>query len=236
MTRRIGILGGTFDPIHCGHIDLGTAAQKALNLTSLVIIPANIPPHRRRPIASGFHRFAMVALAIGGRSGWRASDLELSSDTPSYTATTLQRLREQGYAAPELFFVIGADAFAEIDSWKHYPEILEETHFAVVSRPGWAVADLRDRLPGLAERMFDAAPTNHPSRPASIFLIDAPTADVSSTGIRERRMASMSISGLVPAGVEQHIEQHGLYAPNDSEHGESGQLVKPTAGRLHGQS
>jgi nicotinate-nucleotide adenylyltransferase len=83
MSRRVGILGGTFDPIHCGHLDLGAAAQAVLGLGPLSVIPANVPPHRAPPVASGFHRFAMVALAVAGRAGWHASDLELEHRQPS---------------------------------------------------------------------------------------------------------------------------------------------------------
>jgi nicotinate-nucleotide adenylyltransferase len=107
-TRRIGILGGTFDPIHCGHLDVGRAAEQALGLDEIVVIASNIPPHRPQPAASSHHRFAMVALAIAGRSGWRASDVELRGDTPSFTAGTLQHFHDRGFAATELFFIIGA--------------------------------------------------------------------------------------------------------------------------------
>ncbi len=235
MKRRVGILGGTFDPIHCGHLDLGAAVQRALELTSLLVVPANVPPHRPPPIASSFHRFGMVALAVAGRPGWEASDLELLHDMPSYTAATLQRLHERGFHPRELFFVIGADAFLEIRSWKNYPGILESAQFAVVSRPGCAVDALPGRLPDLAPRMTttsgDAVVDGH----ASIFLINAPTADVSSTAIRQRRLAGQSISGLVPPGVEQHIEQHGLYTSMAAEQREHDRLTNMAAGRLHGE-
>ena len=235
MIRRVGILGGTLDPIHCGHLDLGTAVEQALRLTSLLVIPAHIPPHRPRPSASPFHRFAMAAIAVSGRIGWQASDLELLQAAPSYTEKTLGRLHQEGYRPFELFFIIGADAFADIASWKNYPGILDAANFAVVSRPGSPVDALRQRLPGLAARMTrpEAAVNEHE---VSIFLIEAATADVSSTAIRQRRLHGQSISGLVPPGVEQHIEQHGLYrtiAPNEP-HDE--RFANPAAGRLHGQS
>jgi nicotinate-nucleotide adenylyltransferase len=235
MSARVGILGGTFDPIHQGHLDLGDCAQRALDLTTVLVIPASRPPHRSPPVASGFHRFAMVALAIAGRAGWRVSDLELTHTEPSYTATTLQRLHDQGYGAADLFFVIGADAFLEIRSWKDYPAILDRAQFAVVSRRGYSAADLRQRLPMLSARMVHAA-AFHQSDATSIILIDAPTADVSSTAIRERCRDGHSLSGLVPAAVEQHIEQHGLYrSPIENQPGTL-HHVSAAAGRLHGQS
>jgi nicotinate-nucleotide adenylyltransferase len=147
MTRRIGLLGGTFDPIHCGHLDLATAAVQALDLTELLLIPAHTPPHRTPPSASGFHRFAMAAMAIIGHPGWRVSDVELLIDGPSYTSSTLSRLRADGYREDELFFVVGADAFAEVESWKDYPSILDSANFAVLSRPGHPVEALAARLP-----------------------------------------------------------------------------------------
>src|SRR5262249_52644753 len=96
VNRRAGVLGGTFDPIHCGHLDVGTGAQTALALDEILIIPANVPPHRETPIASGYHRFAMVALAIAGWKGWRALDLEMQNLAPSYTSTSLRRLHADG--------------------------------------------------------------------------------------------------------------------------------------------
>jgi nicotinate-nucleotide adenylyltransferase len=235
MNRRVGILGGTLDPIHCGHLDLGAAVEHGLRLSSLLVIPAHIPPHRPRPSASPFHRFAMAAIAVLGRTGWQASDLELLQPAPSYTETTLGCLHQDGYRAFELFFIIGADAFADIASWKNYPGILDAANFAVVSRPGSPVGALRHRLPQLAPRMKgpDAAVNE---REPSIFLIEAATADVSSTAIRQRRLQGQSISGLVPRGVEQHIEQHGLYRTITPGEPHEERFVNPAAGRLHGQS
>ena len=235
MSRRVGILGGTFDPIHCGHVDLGLAVQQALQLTSLLVIPANIPPHRSKPVASAFHRFAMTALAVAGRSGWLASDLELSQPSPSYTEATLSRLHADSYKPWELFFVIGADAFADIASWKNYPAILDAANFAVVSRPGSPVQALQQRLPALASRMQSPSDPLHSGK-SSIILIDAATADVSSTAIRQRRQRGQPIAGLVPPSVEQHIEQHGLYPSIASDAQREHQLTRPAAGRLHGES
>ena len=234
-TRRIGLLGGTFDPIHCGHLDVGHAAESALGLTQIVVIPANIPPHRPQPVASTYHRFAMVALAIGAHEHWRASDLELGIGSTSFTTGTLQRFHDQGFAAGELFFLTGADAFAEIETWKDFPAILDRAHFAVVSRPGFPIVDLPARLPTLARRM--TGPSNVATRiTPSIFLIDAPTADVSATAIRQRCAMAESIAGLVPPAVRQHIERHALYS-TASMTGEAGADAHrmPAAGRLHGQ-
>jgi nicotinate-nucleotide adenylyltransferase len=209
--RRVGLLGGTFDPIHLGHLDLASAAQSALGLTQVLVIPANVPPHRVRPLTSSFHRFAMVALAVAGREGWRASDIELRHEAPSYTSTTLRRFHDRGYKASELFFLIGADAFAEIAIWKDYPRILDAAHFAVVSRPGCTATALQARLPALANRMVVATGRFSVPDTPSIFLIDGATADVSSTAIRSRLWARLTVDGMLDPRVRQHIDQHGLY-------------------------
>lgn len=209
--RRIGILGGTFDPIHSGHLDVGDAAMLALNLRRMFVITAHIPPHRPQPATSSFHRFAMTSLAVSGRPGWRASDLELRMPAPSYTSTTLKRFHDRGYGPGELFFVLGADAFLDIGSWRDYPQILKDAHFVVVSRPGYPVDHLPHRLPMLANRMVRPPIDVISQIDPLIILVEAKTADVSSTSIRERCAGGLSIAGLVPPLVQQHIEQHGLY-------------------------
>jgi len=235
MTRRIGILGGTFDPIHCGHLDVGAAAQEALGLTRLFVITSNIPPHRPQAFASAFHRFAMVSFAVSTHPDWRAADLELRSETPSFTSGTLAKFRERGCAPSELFFVIGADAFADIGAWRDYPAILDAAHFAVVSRPGFPVDQLPHRLPRLVSRMARPPLDQLDQIEPLILLIDAPTADVSSTAIRSRIASGDSIAGLVPPEVQQHIEQHGLYTSMTPGRRASDAPGAPTAGRLHGQ-
>jgi nicotinate-nucleotide adenylyltransferase len=231
--RRLGILGGTFDPIHCGHIDLALAAERALDLTEVLVMPSDVPPHRPQPVESSYHRFAMVAMSVAGHPGWRASDLELGGGRPSYTSETLQWFGRQGFARTELFFIVGADAFAEVDTWKDYPRIFEHARFAVVSRPGHAVDALRTRLPALASRMQNGPGALDPS--SSIVLIDAETRDVSSSAIRTIRASGRSIAGLVAPGVQQHIERHGLYVTPPSRSTHEHAASDKTAGRLHGK-
>ena len=157
----------------------------------------------------------MAALAVNGLAGMRASDAELGISGPSYTADTLDRLREEGTDPAQIFFITGADAFAEIATWHRYPEVLDLAHFVVVSRPGHAIDAMARRLPALASRMraIDPPAGRHREslREPSILLIDANTPDVSSTTVRDRLRSGESISGLVPAAVERHIRQHGLY-------------------------
>ena len=231
---RIGILGGTFDPIHRGHLDLANAAWSALGLTTLYLVPAHDPPHRSAPVASSYHRFAMVALSVAGRPGWIASDIELRNDQPSYTATTLRAFHESGFDSQELFFITGADAFKEIATWKDYPAILDEAHFAVVSRPGCTVGELAHALPALAARM--TPPPVRASDATSIFLIDALTTDVSSTAIRQRCARGQDLGDLVPGAVKQHIEQHGLYVGSGASPDSGLEPSRPAAGRMHGES
>jgi nicotinate-nucleotide adenylyltransferase len=217
--RRVGILGGTFDPVHLGHLDAAGAALAALDLDGVVLLPSHIPPHRpQQPRASAFHRFAMVSMACLSRDRFSASDIELQASRTSYTIDTLQRLHAEGFRPEQLFFITGADAFAEIATWHEYPRVLDEANFIVVSRPNHDVSRLRDRLPDLAESMVGptgaAAPrasVTAAGRTRLIFLIEAPTCDTSSTEIRRRLSAGESIEGLVPREVEAHIHKHSLY-------------------------
>jgi nicotinate-nucleotide adenylyltransferase len=216
VNTRIGILGGTLDPIHCGHLEAAIAARDALRLADVRILPSRVPPHRAvQPVASPFHRFAMAALAVNGIAGLTASDAELSVSGPSYTADTLDRMRERGIDGSQIFFITGADAFAEIATWYRYPAVLDLAHFVVVSRPGHAMEEMRRSLPALSSRMRAASDVvlGAPStlRIPSILLVETTTPDVSSTAIRARLARGESVSGLVPPGVERHILQHGLY-------------------------
>lgn len=227
--RRIGLVGGTFDPIHNGHLDIARAAQRELDLTYVHVITANIPPHRPQPFASVFHRFAMTALAVAGEKSWRASDLELRIPTPSYTSQTLKLFHDRGYKPEELFFILGADAFKDVHLWRDYPYIFDMAQFVVISRPGFPVTG-----PGSDQVRTRSEPGSLQIERA--ILIDAPTADVSSTAVRQRRAEGQSIAGMVPPGVQQHIEQHGLYSPMPPDRRSQSDRDSAAAGRLHGEN
>ncbi len=212
---RLGLFGGTFDPIHAGHLDVAAAARQALSLDEVVLLPASLPPHRSRPHVSAPHRFAMVAMAIQGHRGLRVSDLELQFEGPSYTAATIDRLVARGIPGAGLFVIAGADAFRDIASWKDYPALLDRCHFIVVSRPEAPAPELRRAMPGLRARMVDAP--CEPGASPGLFLVDAHTAPVSSTTIRQRVARGEPIAGLVAPAVAAHIARHGLYRAGQSD-------------------
>jgi nicotinate-nucleotide adenylyltransferase len=154
----------------------------------------------------------LVRRALGGAAAtrWEASDLELRRDGPSYSFDTLCAMHAEGLSASQIFFITGADAFAEIATWHRFPEVLDLAHFVVVRRPGRTLDDLRTALPALAPRMIEPAQLT-PSASPRIVLLDAATPDVSSTEIRRRAAAGEPLDGLVPAPVAAYIEQHRLY-------------------------
>jgi nicotinate-nucleotide adenylyltransferase len=208
---RLGVLGGTFDPVHLGHLAVGRAAAAALALDDVRLVPSRVPPHRSvGPRASSYHRFAMAALAALGEPGWTVSDMELRRDGPSYSFDTLAALAAEGWAASQVFFLIGADAFADIATWSRYPAVLDLAHFVVVTRSGTTHEDVRARVPALAPRLVAAGDIGTRTTPG-IVLLAADTPDVSSTDIRARVARGASLTGLVTEPVEQYIRRHGLY-------------------------
>jgi nicotinate-nucleotide adenylyltransferase len=218
---RVGVLGGTFDPIHFGHLAAARVAQHALALTDVRFIPSHHPPHRSHaPSASGESRLAMIEIAIAGTPGWHASDLELRRQGASYTYDTLSALHAEGLSSSQIFFILGADAFAEIRTWSRYPAVLDAAHFVVIARHGTALERVSQQLPEIASRILRSEGTAS-SAPESealatsdrtrIVLIEADTPDISSTEIRERVQAGQDISDLVPREVAAFIAQHGLY-------------------------
>lgn len=199
MNRRLGVLGGTFDPVHFGHLDAADAARSALGLDGVLFVPLHDPPHRpAEPQASSFHRFAMVSLAAAERPGDLVSDMELLRAGTSYTWDTLQTLHDRGWSAAELFVILGGDAFADIATWHRYPSVLDCANFVVVARPGTTADAAIARNPELRSR-------------SNITLIEARTRDVSSTTIRQRIARGLPIDDLVPAAVARHITAHHLY-------------------------
>ena len=199
----LGVLGGTFDPIHNGHIAAAAAAAHALTLDAITLVPSRIPPHRQDPVgASADHRFAMAALVAAERPGWTASRLELDREGPSYTYDTLTELRRKS-PGTQIFFILGADAFAEIATWSRYPAVLDVANFLVVSRPGVTLNSLHERVP--------SAFSLRPSANTRVILVEANTPDVSATDIRRRIRAGESLADLVPDSIALYIQKHRLY-------------------------
>jgi nicotinate-nucleotide adenylyltransferase len=221
-SRRLGVLGGTFDPIHFGHLDAADAARTALTLDDVLFIPAHDPPHKAvEPRASACHRFALVSLALQDRPSYRVSDMEIARQGTSYTADTLRALHECGWHGWQIFFILGADAFAEIATWHEFPAVLDLAHFVVVARPGTTSLSLVTRPPTLQSRARDVGDACHgEDRSTGIFLVEAVTRDVSSTTIRERIADGRSIDDLVPMAVARHMVAHHLYGAVDELHGE----------------
>ena len=223
MTRRpgrVGVFGGTFDPLHHGHLDAVAAARATLALDQVLFIPSKDPPHRPQvPHATASHRFALTALAINDIDGYRVSDVELVRDGRSYTADTLRHLHTSGWSPSQIFFIIGADAFAEIATWREYPTVLDLAHFAVISRPGTTIDSAMARTSDLRARVRPIAAALTAAHGAAIFWLEANTRAVSSTMIRARLAAGQTINDLVPAPVARHIIAHHLYTEDDL-HGE----------------
>ena len=235
--RRIGILGGTFDPIHCGHLEAAFAAEAALDLMRVMVVPANVPPHRPQPLASSFHRFAMVALAVGGRAGWRASDLELRDESRVVhvgDARAVSRARVQRLRAVLHHRRRRVRRHRELEG-------LPGDSRSRALRRGLAAGLSRSttcphRLPELARRMvrppLDAISHIDPM----IVLIDAPTADVSSTAIRERRARGESIAG---AGARPRcsntLSSTDFTRRSRRDAGRATRRPATAAGRLHGE-
>ena len=212
---KLGVLGGTFDPIHNGHIAAAQAAQEQLGLDAITLIPSRVPPHRHDPTgASGQQRFEMAQLAAGEHAGWTASRIEIDRQGPSYTYDTLTELKNRR-GEWQNFFIIGTDAFAEIATWSRYPAVLDLANFVVVSRGGITLNSLRERVPSAFRNRPPCSPSDLrvlDSEESRVILVEAHTPDISSTDIRRRVRAGESLDGLVPDPVARYIAAHRLYA------------------------
>lgn len=199
--KRIGILGGTFDPVHNGHIGLAEDAREQVRLEKVILIPARLQPFKLdRKIADGYHRFQMVKLAVQEKCGLEVSNYELQQERISYTYMTLRALKAQSGDNSRLFFITGTDAFLKVSTWKHAKEILSTCSFAVGSRPGYRETELDECIEHL-KRVYNT----------HIVKIHNRKRDISATEIRERLEAGESLSGMVPEAVERYIKKYGLY-------------------------
>jgi nicotinate-nucleotide adenylyltransferase len=226
---RLGVLGGTLDPVHCGHLAAAHAAARALSLDRVWLMPSHVPAHKAAPGASPWHRFAMAAIAVAGDDTLAVSDLELSRPGPTYTCDTLHALAAEGFRPSQIFFITGADAFAGIETWHRFPEVLDAGHFVVVARPGHELPEAVRMHPLIAPRLHTCAAdgggiAEESLQSCGIWLVCADTPDVSSSEIRQRVLTGEEAGRDVPASVAAHIRRHGLYTPATA------------ARRLHGEN
>lgn len=215
--RRIGILGGTFDPIHLAHLRVAEEAREILGLEQILFVPAAQPPHKRRQtISSAEHRLAMVRLAVAGHPAFRASTLETERSGRSYSIDTLRALHEQLPATTHISLLVGFDQFREIGTWKEFRALFQLADVAVMSRPPLRVANPRALLPVAARPDFCYGPDRktlvHSSGNRILFL-DVTSIDISASAIRRHVRSGQSIRYLVTSTVERYVRQHGLYAP-----------------------
>jgi len=198
--KRIGVLGGTFDPIHYGHLVAAEEARELLGLMKVIFVPSGHPPHKAADdMTDGEHRWAMTVLATQDNPRFEVSRIELDRPDVSYTVDTLRLLQER-MPETELYFITGADMFLELPTWKEPETILRSFHFVAVARPGWSLERLDGRLRLLIERYR-----------CHVHILNVPGIAVSSTEIRDRLRAGRSVQYLVPTPVVEYILQKGLY-------------------------
>ena len=202
---RIGILGGTFDPVHLGHLAIAEATRTALELERVLFLPAGTPPHKQGEVDTpAANRVAMVELAIAGHPGFEVSRVDVDRPGPSYTADSVERIAATERVAgrePDLFLIISVESLAELPDWHEPTRLLATSRIAVVPRPGHPRPDpawIEASFPGQADR---------------IVTIDGPRLAISSTDIRERIATGRTVRQLLPAAVARYIVDHGLYRP-----------------------
>jgi nicotinate-nucleotide adenylyltransferase len=201
----IGILGGTFDPIHFGHLRTALEVQQALGLTEVRIVPLRNPPHRDPPIATTEQRLEMITAAIADELTFRLDTQEIEREGESYTVRTLRSLREQLGDEISICLIVGSDAFRGFPDWHHPEEILHLSHIVVMLRPGEPLPDLYpERFTDNLE-LLSADPAGH------VWAQSVTQLQISSTHIRELLSQGLSPRYLLPASVLEIIEQQGLY-------------------------
>jgi len=188
---RVGVMGGTFDPIHHGHLVAASEVQRRFDLDEVVFVPTGMPWMKSRDVTSGEHRYLMTVIATASNPGFTVSRVDIDREGPTYTADTLRDLRDERPDV-DLFFISGADAVAQILEWKDVGELWELAHFVAVSRPGHAL-----NVRGLPE--------------SGVSSLEVPALAISSTDCRERVGRGDPVWYLVPDGVVQYISKHQLY-------------------------
>lgn len=220
--KKIGLFGGTFDPVHNGHLAVGRAALRQLALDTLYFIPASSPPHKSdQLITPFFHRVAMLRLAVRGEPRFVVSDIEGLRGGPSYTIDTLLQFRQILGPEVDFFFVIGLDAFADITTWKSYHELLNRTSFVVIDRPSLGCQTVA-QVVGRCFPAYREEDRGVWSKAGSrgIYSLAMNPVPVSSSMIRDRLRRGEAVDQLTPAGVVEYLRQHRLLSA--AKHGGAG--------------
>ena len=196
----IGVLGGTFDPIHLGHLVVAEEMRDRLGLAEILFVPAGQPWLKvNSPILAAEHRVQMVRLALGGKPYFKLSTMEIERAGPSYTVDTIAQLKGQIGAEDRLFFILGWDNLAQLPQWHQPSRLVKMCHLVAVPRVGYPVPDLSSLeaiIPGLSQ---------------ATILLDEPHIDITASDIRDRLARGLPISHLVPEPVERYIRENGLY-------------------------
>jgi len=199
--QRIGIMGGTFNPIHNGHLIIAEDVREKARLDKVLFIPSGQPPHKPGcEVAGAEHRFEMVRLAVGSNPHFEASRIEIDRNGLTYTINTLQELREDYGEETAIYFIIGADVVPELVTWKEYEKVFRLCEFIAVLRPGYGETEFNEAIHRVSK-----------DKGARIHPVPSRLVDISSTDIRERCREGRSIKYLVPESVEWYIYKKGLY-------------------------
>ncbi len=220
--KATGLFGGTFNPIHLGHLHAAQAVRERFDLNGLIFIPSALPPHKTPAgVADAHDRMEMTRFAISEHPGFSVSDLELKRTGPSYTIDTLSHFKRVTPAGVQLYFILGIDAFLEIDTWKSYRDLFQQIPFIVMNRPGtgkvsgtetWRIAG--DHLRAVVSEGYQFSVSRscfvHDEKP-SVHIADVAPLAISSTRIRHHIRTDRPIESLVPEGVSNYIKKRGLY-------------------------
>lgn len=211
---RIGVFGGTFDPIHYGHLRAAEEARELFALDRVLFMPAAMPPHKtQRRVTQASHRLEMVRRAVAGHPAFQVSDLECERQGASYSVETLGLLRQREGPGAEMYFLVGLDAFLWIHTWKSYQELFTMTHWIVLDRPGFGPSG-KAALPLEIRKLFRHDPKErswvHPTG-HKVFFRRFRSLEISGTEIRQLARSGRSVRYLVPEEVAAYIGLHGLY-------------------------
>lgn len=217
-TAPVGILGGTFDPVHDGHLRIAQEALEQCGLAHVLFIPNGVPPHRGTPAAPTQARVAMLRLAIDGHTGFRLDEREVSRDGPCYTVDTLASLRAELGVTRPLCLILGGDAFLQLHTWHEWPRLFGLAHLVLLQRAGGPpLGNAMSRADAALQaeyrtRLAPGRQALHDAPAGAIFVADMPALDISATDIRRRCAGHRSIRYLVPDAVAAYINLHSLYS------------------------